>query len=114
MVAVYRPGGVTTSLNEVDLTYANASSATDNTYGDISGAILQQVLVDESIPYVPSVANGQTVFTLPATPANAAAVRMFVNGVEYRSPDFTVSGVILAWTSSSFKLASTDRVEIYS
>ena len=60
--------------------------------------------------------NGQTAFTLAATPKWGGAVRLEVNGVAYvnsAGKDFTVSGTTLTWLNRQFTLATTDEVVAY-
>ena len=57
--------------------------------------------------------NGQTEFTLAATPKWGGAVRLEVNGVTYvngAGKDFTVSGAALTWLNRGFTLTTTDEV----
>jgi hypothetical protein len=53
---------------------------------------------------------GQTVFTLPAAPAGAAALEVELNGVECATPrDWNVSGVTLTFTSPT---VAGDEVDV--
>lgn len=107
--AVYIP--ITGS--EVNLTDAQATSSTDTTQGDVSGAQIAKAIAAEvgAAPYVPVVTDGQTSFTLPSVPLNAASVRVTVNGMSYRAPDISVTGATVVW-QGGFALASSDSVLI--
>lgn len=59
-----------------------------------------------------TVSNGQTSFTLSATPIQSNAVEMFVNGLKQQySGDYTASGTTV--TYSGVSLLSTDKVEFW-
>lgn len=62
--------------------------------------------------------NGQTMFTLSATPLDVADVIMYVNGVAYAegSPTpgyFTVSGTTLTWLDVFVFTTNDDIVVVY-
>lgn len=58
--------------------------------------------------------NGQTAFTLAATPKTGEPVMLVVNGVAYRQTTyFTVSGTTLTWLNVGFSMATTDEVTAY-
>ena len=96
------------------LPLAQLENATDTTPGDVSGQTLAQAIADQvsGVPYTPAVANGQTVFTLPSVPLNAASVEFRVDGVPYYAPDITVGGTTVTW-AGPFALAAADTVRIH-
>jgi hypothetical protein len=54
---------------------------------------------------------GQTAFTLPTAPANAAGLMLLVNGGSYAGPaNVTVTGTTLTWVNPSFGLTPSDQV----
>lgn len=53
--------------------------------------------------------NEQTAFMLSESPATGIMVKMIVNGVRIYS--FTVSGIRITYTGTSYKLGPTDLVE---
>jgi hypothetical protein len=66
--------------------------------------------IQESIPVL---VNGQTSFTLAATPDNGTSVMMFVNGLKQTYlTNFFVSGNLVTWLNT-FTLATTDLVEFW-
>jgi len=57
---------------------------------------------------------GQTVFTLTRAPEEPDSWPLFIEGVQYSSPDFfTVSGTTLTWLDVPFTLPAGARVEFY-
>lgn len=68
----------------------------------------QAVVVDDFSPPV----NGQILFVLSQTPADASAVRFYVNGIEYtqQQGDITVAGTNLTWLDVPFTIEATDGV----
>jgi len=57
---------------------------------------------------------GQTIFTLTRTPGDPDGIPLFVEGVQYSSPDFfEISGTTLTWKDVPFALPAGARVEIY-
>lgn len=57
------------------------------------------------------VTNGQTAFTLSATPGDTDSVELHFNGSSYVNPDFTVVGTTLTWANLfQFNAGETFRV----
>jgi hypothetical protein len=63
-----------------------------------------------------AVNNGETVFTIAATPVDPADVRMLVNGVAYsQATRFTVGGAgnqTVTWLDVEFQIAIADTIII--
>ncbi len=60
-----------------------------------------------------SPANGQTVFTLAATPLVPSTVGFYVNGVKYQfTKDFTVLANVVTWLNTDFTMAVGDNVDV--
>lgn len=56
--------------------------------------------------------NGQTVFTLPSTPAAPGNSLLFLNGIKQAyGVDYVIDGLILTW--SSIALLTSDTLEIF-
>lgn len=91
---LYSGGGGGGGLTEIDLTVLQV------------GRPVVDVLTINS--------NGQTSFSLTATPLVSAAVHIFLNGVRQRhTTDFTVSGTSITWVSSTSLLTSDSLVAVY-
>lgn len=55
--------------------------------------------------------NGQTAFTLSATPVDINDVEMTVNGIEYTNGvDFTITGTSVTWNNVLFTLRTGDMI----
>ena len=58
--------------------------------------------------------NNQTVFNLSMTPENVNLTQLMINGQKQTyGIDYTIAGTVLTWLNTSFRLATTDRMEIY-
>ena len=61
--------------------------------------------------YTPS--NGQTIFTLTATPTDITDVDVYVNNVKYEQlTNYTVLSNAVTWLDTPFTMQTTDAVEI--
>lgn len=103
----------------------DAGSALKFTWSEANSTWLMEIFVDPltsgSSPTNPTsnsydltvTTDGQTTFALTPAPANAAAVRLFVNGVKYfPTSDFTISGSNLTWLDNLFTLKTSDHLEV--
>ena len=91
---LYAGGGSSGGLTEVDLTVLQV------------GRPSVDVLTINS--------NGQTSFSLTASPLVPAAVHIFLNGIRQRhTSDFTVSGTTISWVSLTTLLTSDSLIAVY-
>jgi hypothetical protein len=94
----------------VSILYAGGSGGGGLTEADLTTLTVGRPAVDSLTVST----DGQTSFTLTATPLVTTAVHLFLNGIRQRyTTDYSVSGTTLTWASNTSLLTSDSLVAVY-